>query len=216
MTSLETPMIRVMLVEDHAVVREGLRSLIQREQDMQVIAEARTIQEALDSDAEADLIVADLILGDSKGLETVQSLTQRFPASRLVILTMLGDLNLVRDALEEGAHGYLLKESAAAELIKAIRLVFEGGEYLQPSLGAALAKGPARTVSDRPSSLTERELEVLKLIALGHTNAEAARILGITAKTIEAHRNHIARKLGFKTRAEFVRFALDEKLIEGP
>jgi len=202
--------IRVMLMDDHNVVREGLRALLERQTDIRVVAEAGTVAEAEAVEADPDVIVADLVLPDDRGADVVLRLRERFPRSAVLVLTMVDNPTDVQLCLAAGAKGYLLKEAAGAELTDAVRAVAQGQEYLQPALGAALARwrevpGKARTRGS--VDLSEREREVLRLIALGHTNAEIARMLFLSVRTVENHRASLMHKLGVKTRADLVRHA---------
>ena len=202
--------ILVMLMDDHNVVREGLRALLERQTDVRVIAEAGTVAEAEAVEADPDVIVADLVLPDDRGADVVRRLGERFPRSAILVLTMVDNPTDVQLCLAAGAKGYLLKEAAGAELTDAVRAVAQGREYLQPALGAALARwrevpGKARTRAT--VDLSERERQVLRLIALGHTNAEIARLLFLSVRTVENHRASLMHKLGVKTRADLVRLA---------
>jgi len=208
--------IQVMLMDDHNVVREGLRALLERQADIRVIAEAGTVAEAEAAEADPDVIVADLVLPDDRGADVVRRLRERFPRSAVLVLTMVDNPTDVQLCLAAGAKGYLLKEAAGAELTDAVRAVAQGQEYLQPALGAALARwrevpGKARTRGS--VDLSDREREVLRLIALGHTNAEIARMLFLSVRTVENHRASLMHKLGVKTRADLVRHANRSGLV---
>jgi DNA-binding NarL/FixJ family response regulator len=210
-------MLQVFLVEDHGVVRHGLRHLLEHQPGMAVCGEAATVAEAESTVAEPDVVLVDLVLPDGKGHEVVAKVVARWPEAAVLVLTMVDNPSEVRLCLEAGAAGYLLKESAAADVVEAVRRVGRGEQYLQPSLGAMLARardarGRARLGS--VESLTPRECDVLRMLAFGHTNAEVARSLGVALRTIEAHRAHIVQKLGLRTRAELVRFAMEEGLVE--
>jgi two-component system response regulator NreC len=209
--------LQVFLLEDHVVVRQGLRHLLEHQVGIAVCGEAASIAEAAAHPAEPDVVLVDLVLPDGKGHEVVSSVRQRWPSAALLVLTMLDNPTEVRLSLEAGAAGYLLKEAAADEVVEAIRRLGRGELYLQPSLGAALTRlrdplGRARFGSIE--ALTVRERDVLRLLALGHTNAEVGRSLGVAIRTVEAHRSHIVQKLGLHTRAELVRFAIDEGLVD--
>lgn len=201
--------IRVFLVDDHAVVREGLRLLLEKQEDVRVVGESGTLQEAVKANLEADVIVADLMLGDARGSEVVVELRRAFTEARIVVLTMIEHPADVRAALAAGASGYVVKEAAARDLVDAVRRVAAGESYLQPSLGAILTRPQQTSPGHDPSVLSDREREVLRLIALGHTNAEMAAKIGVAVRTIESHRAHIVDKLGIRTRAELVRYATE-------
>ena len=208
--------LHVFLIEDHVVVRQGLRHLLEHQPGIVVCGEAASVGEAESEAAEPDVALVDLVLPDGKGHDVVARVHRRWPSAALLVLTMVDNASEVRLCLEAGAAGYLLKESAADDVVEAIRRVGRGEQYVQPSLGAALARvrdarGRARYGSI--DALTPRERDVLRMLALGHTNAEVARSLGVALRTVEAHRAHIVQKLGLHTRAELVRFALEEGVV---
>lgn len=208
--------ISVLLMDDHVVVREGLRALLERQEDIRVVAEASTVGEAESIEQRADVIVADLVLPDERGADVVRRLKVRHPDAAVLVLTMVDNPTDVQLCLAAGARGYLLKESASTELVDAVRSVAGGEDYLQPALGAALAKWrevPARVHSRATVTLTPRERDVLRLVALGHTNAEIATMLFVSVRTVENHRSSLMHKLGFRTRAELVRHAGEIGLV---
>lgn len=202
--------IRVMLMDDHSIVREGLRALLERQPDIHVVAEAGSVAEAVASEIEPDVVVADLVLPDERGAEVVRRLRERFPGAAVLVLSMIDNPADVQLCLTSGAKGYLMKEAAGTELTDAVRAVASGHEYLQPALGVALVhwrEAPGRVRVGSSVELTEREREVLRLIALGHTNTEIARLLFLSVRTVENHRASLMRKLGVHSRAELVRQA---------
>lgn len=208
--------IQVLLMDDHVVVREGLRALLERQDDIDVMAEASSVAEAVALDVEPDVIVADLMLPDERGVEVVRRLKERYQKAAILVLTMVDNPTDVQQCLAAGARGYLLKETAGSELVDAVRKVAGGEDYLQPSLGAALAKwkeSPGRVRARAVDDLTPREREVLRLIALGHTNTEIATMLYVSVRTVENHRAGVMRKLGLRSRAELVRHAAEAGLI---
>jgi two-component system response regulator NreC len=214
--SVSKAKIAVLLMDDHVVVREGLRALLERQDDIDVMAEASTVAEALSLDVDPDVVVADLMLPDERGVEVVRRLKQRHDKAAILVLTMVDNPTDVQQCLAAGARGYLLKETAGSELVDAVRKVAGGEEYLQPSLGASLAKwkeSPGRVRARAVDDLTPREREVLRLIALGHTNTEIATMLYVSVRTVENHRAGVMRKLGLRTRAELVRHAAEAGLI---
>jgi DNA-binding NarL/FixJ family response regulator len=211
-----TDRISVLLMDDHVVVREGLRALLERQGDVDVLAEAGTVAEAIEAEVSPDVVVADLVLPDERGADVVRRLKERYPDSAILVLTMVDNPTDVQLCLAAGARGYLLKETASTELVDAVHKVASGEDYLQPSLGAALAKwreAPGRVHARAIDDLTPREREVLRLIALGHTNAEIATMLYVSVRTVENHRASVLRKLGLRTRAELVRHANDAGLV---
>jgi two-component system response regulator NreC len=207
--------ITVVLADDHAVVRKGLRLLVDAEDGLQVVAEAGNVPDALRM-ARAHrprVLVLDLNMPGGSSLEAIPTIREQAPMTAIVVLTMQNDPSFARQALQAGALGFVLKEAADDELLGAIRLAADGETYLNPRLGARLAAQPAQPAGP-PDDLSDRELEVLKLIALGHTNAEVAGQLYLSVRTIESHRAHIQQKTRLASRAELVRYALEHGLID--
>jgi two-component system response regulator NreC len=205
----------IVIADDHTVVRQGLRLLIDAEPSLQVVAEAGTVADAerLTRAHRPSVLVLDLNMHGESGLEAIPRLRADAPDTAIVVLTMQDDPGFARSALQSGALGFVLKEAADEELLEAIQLAAAGETYLNPRLGARLAAQPA-VPAGPPDDLTERELDVLRLIALGHTNAEIAEQLFLSTRTVETHRAHIQRKLGRNTRAELVRYALEHNLMD--
>jgi two-component system response regulator NreC len=205
----------VLLADDHAVVRKGLKLLIDAEPGLGVIAEAGTVPDAV-MKARAlrpGVLVLDLNMPGGSSLEAIPQIREEAPTTAIVVLTMQNDPAFARKALQAGAAGFVLKEAADDELLEAIRQAASGGTYLNPSLGARLAAAPPEPAGP-PDDLSERELAVLRLIALGHTNSEIAGELHLSVRTVESHRAHIQQKTGQSTRAELVRYALEHRLVE--
>jgi len=204
--------IRLVLADDHAVVRSGLRMLLDAEEGLSVVAEAGEVDTAKRMVAahRPDVLILDLNMPGPASLPAIPELSQR---TAVVVLTMQNDPAFAREALQAGARGYVLKDSANAELVEAVRRAAAGETYLAPRLGALLAATPAAP-SGPPDNLTPRELEVLRLIALGHTNSEVGKQLYLSIRTVESHRAHIQQKLRRTTRAELVRYALDHDLLD--
>jgi two-component system response regulator NreC len=208
--------IRIVLADDHGVVRAGLKLLLDAEDGMEVVAEAADVDSTLRAvlGHKPDVLVLDLNMpGAETSLDALPDVRERSPNTRTVVLTMQEDPEYARRALRAGALGYVLKEAADAELVEAVRRAAHGGTYLNPSLGARLAATP-EAPSGPPDDLSEREVEVLRLIALGHTNAEIGEQLFLSVRTVETHRAHVQQKLGRSTRAELVRYALDNGLLD--
>ena len=208
--------IRIALADDHAVVRTGLRLLLDAETGLQVVAEAGDVDGALRAvlGHKPDVLVLDLNMpGPQTSLEALADIAKRSPQTHVVVLTMQDDPGFVRQALRAGACAYVLKEAADSELIEAVRRAAAGRTYLNPSLGARLAAAPPE--GGPPDDLTERETEILRLIALGHTNAEISEQLYLSVRTVESHRAHLQQKLRRSTRAELVRYAIDHGLLDG-
>jgi two-component system, NarL family, response regulator NreC len=209
--------IRVVLVDDHAVVRAGLRRVLEAESDIEVVGEASSVREGvLEVRAQKpDVIVMDVVMPGASGIEGTPLVLHEAPDARVLILSMQDDPRYVREAFATGASGYVLKEAADTEVVEAVRQVANGQRYLHPVLGARLLESEARQREEEASDpLSEREREVLRLLALGHTNQEIAKLLYISVRTAESHRAHIMQKLRLGTRAELVRYALAHGLLE--
>jgi two-component system response regulator NreC len=207
--------VTVVLADDHAVVRKGLRLLLDAEPGLRVVAEAGTVPDALRM-ARAHrpaVIVLDLNMPGGSSLEAIPTILEQAPTTAIVVLTMQNEPSFARKALQAGALGFVLKEAADDELLGAIRLAADGETYLNPRLGARLAAQPPEPTGP-PDDLSDREVEVLKLIALGHTNAEIAGQLYLSVRTVESHRSHIQQKTRQSSRAELVRYALQNGLVE--
>jgi len=209
--------IRVVIVDDHAVVRAGLRLLLEREEDLEVVAEAGTAEEGVRAARleKPDVILLDVVMPGKSGIESAAEMIQASKGAKVLVLSMQDDPSYVREAFSAGASGYMLKEAADTELVQAVREVAVGGRYVHPALGARLAQAEveaARRAASDP--LSDREREVLRLLALGHTNQEIAKTLFISVRTAETHRAHIMQKLGLGTRAELVRYALANGLLD--
>ena len=207
--------IKLVIADDHAVVRSGLRMLLEAEPDFEVVAEAGDVTSAIHyvRAHRPDVLILDLNMPGEPSLPAIGTFREDSPGTQVVVLTMQSDPAFAREALRGGALGYVLKEAADAELVEAVRLAAQGRTYLHPELGAKLAAEPPAPEGP-PDDLTEREVEVLRLIALGHTNSEIAGQLYLSVRTVESHRAHIQQKLRLTTRAELVRYALDHDLIE--
>jgi two-component system, NarL family, response regulator NreC len=209
--------IRVLVVDDHAVVRTGLRRVLDAEEDIETVAEApnaeRAVFEAMDH--RPDVVLMDVVMPGKSGIEGMPALLQAVPEAKVLVLSMQDDPRYVREAFDAGASGYVLKEAADAEVVGAVRAVAAGERYVHPTLGARLVTAEAeerRRAEQDP--LSDREREVLRLLALGHTNQEIAQMLYISVRTAETHRAHIMQKLRLQSRAELVRHALEQGLLE--
>lgn len=204
-------------MDDHAVVRSGLRLLLDAEEDIETVGEAGDARNAV-FEARAkkpDVILMDVVLGGKSGIEATSDVLKEAPQAKVLVLSMQDDPRYVREAFSAGASGYVLKEAADRELVEAVRQVARGESYVHPALGARMATADAqaaRAADEDP--LSEREREVLRLLALGHTNQEIAKMLYISVRTAETHRAHIMQKLRLATRAELVRYALAQGLLE--
>jgi two-component system response regulator NreC len=206
--------IRIVVADDHPVVRRGLRLLLDGEPDLEVVAEAGNIDDARRyvRGHHPTVLVLDLNMPGGSSLEAIPLICAEFPETGIVVLTMEEETTFARQALAAGAIGYVLKQAGQAELLDAVRLAALGERYLDPRLGARLATEPP---PGPPDNLSRREVDVLRLIALGHTNTEIGHQLYISVRTVETHRTHIQQKLLLSTRPELVRYALDRKLVDG-
>jgi two-component system response regulator NreC len=207
-----TEQIKIVIADDHAIVRRGLRQLLEGEDGFEVVAEAEDVESARRylRGHHPDVLVLDLNMPGEPSIEAIPKLRAEFPDTQIVVLTMQNEPAYARSALGAGVLGYVLKESADAELVEAIRSAVAGEQYLNPRLGAKVAAEPP---PGPPDGLSDRELEILRLIALGFTNSQVAEELFLSVRTVETHRAHIQQKLGLTDRAELVRYALDRKLV---
>jgi two-component system, NarL family, response regulator NreC len=204
----------IVIADDHAVVRAGLHMLLDEEAGFHVVAEAADVESARRavSGNRPDVLVLDLNMPGDPTLPAIPEIVAMAPGMAIVVLTMQDEPALAREAFRGGARGYVVKHAAGIELVEAIKTAVAGGTYLNPALGARVAAEPDD--GQTPDGLTVRETEVLRLIALGHTNAEIAGQLYLSVRTIETHRAHIQDKLRLARRAELVRYALDHDLID--
>jgi two-component system, NarL family, response regulator NreC len=210
-----TRTIRVVIADDHAVVRRGLRQVLDTEEAFEVVAEASDLDGARRyvRGHHPDVLVLDLNLPEGLSLDAIPEIRAECPGTQIVVLTMQNEPAYARQALSIGALGYVLKEAAESELVEAVRRAAVGDTYLNPRLGARVAAEPP---PGPPDGLSEREVEVLRMIALGHTNAEIADQLYLSVRTVETHRAHIQQKLRLGSRSELVRYALEHGLVDGP
>ncbi len=206
-------LIRIVIADDHQVVRRGLQLLLDGESDFEVVAEAGDVDAARRyvRGHHPDVVVLDLNMPGGAVLEAIPEMRKEEPNCQIVVLTMQEDPAFAREALRAGALAYVLKEAADTELVEAVRRAAVGEIYLNPQLGARIAAEPP---PGPPDHLTEREVEVLRRIALGHTNREIADQLYLSVRTVETHRQHIQQKLRLNSRAELVRYALERGLFE--
>jgi two-component system response regulator NreC len=205
--------ISVVLIDDHAVVRGALRALLDAQEDLDVIGEGSDIAgaRAALTESAADVLVLDVNLPDGLGVDAVAELRQEHPGTQIVLLTMERDIGLARRALDDGALGYLFKDAAHLELVEAVRAAVRGERYLPAAVSAGLSRDPAER---QTQALSPRETDVLRLMALGHTNREIGEQLELSVRTVETHRAHIQQKLGLTTRPELTRYALEHNLID--
>ncbi|MFQ5883091.1 MAG: response regulator [Candidatus Methylomirabilales bacterium] len=209
-------MIRVLLADDHAIVREGLRALLARERDIQVVAEAGDGREAvrLAQETRPDVAALDLSMPLLNGLEAARQMAGRERGPRTILLTMHAEGRYVLEALRAGVRGYILKKQAAADLVRAIREVAAGSVYLSPGISATVAEAVRSPTQPAAEPLTPREREVLQLVAEGKTTKEIAVILGVSVKTADAHRTSLMQKLDIHDVAGLTRYAIRQGLIQ--
>jgi len=205
--------IRVVLVDDHAVVRGALRALIEAQDDLEVAGEAGDIAGARQATADLapDVLVLDVNLPDGLSVDAVAGLRGSHPDTQIVLLTMERDIGLARRALDDGALGYLFKDAAHLELVEAVRAAAAGDRYLPAAVAAGLSRPTEKSGSQ---TLSPREIDVLRLMALGHTNREIGEQLELSVRTVETHRAHIQQKLSLTSRPELTRYALEHNLID--
>jgi two-component system response regulator NreC len=205
--------IRIVLADDHAVVRSGLKLVLENEPAFEVVAEASDVDAARRyvRGHRPAVLVLDLNMPGGSSLEAIPAIREESPQTQIVVLTMQDEPAFARQALSTGALAYVLKEAADDELVEAVRRAAAGETYLNPKLGARVAREPP---PGPPDDLSQREVDVLRLIALGHTNAEIAEQLFLSVRTVETHRSHIQQKLRLSSRAELVAYALDRGLIK--
>ena len=210
-------MIRAVVVDDHAVVRSGIKLLLDREDDIEVVGEAGNAKDAIfrARALKPDVILLDVVMPGQSGIEALPALLKEAPETKVVVLSMQDDPSYVREAFAAGASGYVLKEAADEEVVAAVREIANGRSYVHPALGARMVAAEAQErAAAEADPLSDREREVLRLLALGHTNQEIAKMLYISVRTAETHRAHIMQKLRLETRAELVRYALTHGLLE--
>lgn len=205
--------IRVVLADDHSVVRHGLRQLLEANGGFAVVAEAADVPSTVEEvrDRQPDVLILDLNMPGGSSLDAIPQLREEAPDTQIVILTMQSEPAYARRALGAGVLGYVLKDAADEELVEAVRRASVGQSYLHPRLGAKVA---AEAPSGPPDTLSERELQVLRLVALGYTNGEIADRLYLSVRTVETHRAHIQQKLRLRGRSDLVRYALAHGLLE--
>ncbi len=207
-------MIHVLVTDDHSVLRKGVTALIDREEDMTTVGEADTADQAVIKARalQPDVILLDVVMPRKSGFEVLSEMAEVAPHARVIVLSAQTSASAIRQGLTSGAAGYVAKHAADADLIDAIRRVAKGSRYVDPELGGNLVISDAEALTEE---ISQRERDVLYLLALGYTNQEIAAKLFISVRTVETHRAHIMRKLGLATRAELVLYALANGLI-GP
>jgi two-component system response regulator NreC len=207
--------ITVVLADDHELVRDGIRMVLEAERDVEVVAQAADAESAARYvlGHKPAILVLDLSMPGRPSLELMPQIVESSPDTAVIVVTMQNEPAFAKQALQAGARGFVVKQSAAAELVSAVRTVLAGDTYINPSLGARMAAAPDPP-SGPPDDLTAREVEVLGLIALGYMNPEIADQLVLSVRTVETHRANIQRKTGLSTRAELVAYAIENGLVE--
>jgi DNA-binding NarL/FixJ family response regulator len=211
--------LRILIVDDHAILRDGLRSLLERQSDMEVIGEAASGEEALQQTAalEPDIVVMDVAMPGMNGLEATQIIKQRHPEVKVLILTQHDNREYILPLLQAGASGYVLKRSGGRDVVQAIRQVYEQGAFLEPSIARQLLSGYVQSEEPPESNiphLTDREREVLRLVVSGKSNKEIASLLYISPKTVSVHRSNIMTKLDVRNSIELIRYAQRHNLVD--
>ncbi|MFN8163351.1 MAG: response regulator transcription factor [Solirubrobacterales bacterium] len=206
--------ITIVLADDHAIVRGALRALLEGQPDFEIVGEAGDLASARSTvrEHEPRVLILDVNMPDGLAVEVVAEIREDAPGTEIILLTMERDITLARRALDDGARGYLFKDAAHRELIDAVRHAAKGREYLPAAVAAGLRNG-VEEEEGRPL-LSPRETEVLRLLALGHTNREIADNLDLSVRTVETHRAHVQQKLGLASRPELTRYALAHQLID--
>jgi two-component system response regulator NreC len=210
---------RILIVDDHGVLRAGLRALLNAEPDLHVVGEAADGQTGLRlaTELNPDLVLMDITMPGMSGIQVTRQLKETLPSTRVLILTLHEDESLLREAIRAGASGYILKQAVEAELISAIRAVGRGELYIHPAMTRALLKdvSPLLVPEENPTEpLSPRELEVLRLVAQGHTNRQVAEMLHLSVRTVESHRANLMDKLGLSSPAQLVRYAIEHGFLE--
>jgi len=209
-------MIKILLADDHSLVREGFRMILEAHSDIQIVGQAGNGREAVDLAAKLhpDVVVMDVAMPELNGIEATRRILETLPRTRVLALSMHKDAVYVREVLRAGARGYLLKDSDDADLVAAVRAVAKGEGYLSPSVSESVLSDYRRHVTDPLDLLSSREREVLQMIAEGKTNKEIATSLNLSVYTVEAHRGRVMEKLNLHSTSELVRFALRSGLID--
>lgn len=210
----------ILLVDDHAIVRRGLRGLLDLQSDFQVVGEAADGREAvrLEDELRPDIVLMDIAMPGLNGIDAAQRILKRRSDTAIVLFSMYADESYLIRALNAGVRGYLLKDSADTDLVPALRAVALGGSYFHPAVAGAMSTDAARSLQERGLNdsyelLTEREKEILQLLAEGRSNKECARLLGISPYTVETHRTRLMQKLDLHSTADLVLYAVRKKII---
>lgn len=208
--------IRVLLVDDHSVVRQGFRLILSQAPDIEVVGEARDGEEAvaLVASLEPDVAILDVAMPGMNGVEVVRQVRQNTPRTNLLMLSMHKDAIYVRESLRSGARGYLLKDAIDRDLLEAVRAVARGGGFLSPAISATVLDDYQKHVTDPLDLITNRERQILQMLAEGRTSKDIATDLEISVYTVDAHRSRIMKKLGLRSIGDLIRFAIQRGLVE--
>lgn len=213
-------MTRVLISDDHAIVRTGLRTLLKAQPTLELVGEATGGYEALElaEKTRPDILLLDLSMPDLDGISVTRESKRRFPEVRVLILTVHEEQALLREAIRAGASGYILKQAAESELLSAIDVLMRGNMYVDPAMMRDLLResmeGPTSSTGEAVEPLTPRETEVLTYIVRGYTNRQIGEELGISVRTVEGHRANLSSKLGIQSRVDFVRYAREHGLVD--
>ncbi|TKJ43915.1 DNA-binding response regulator [candidate division TA06 bacterium B3_TA06] len=211
--------IRVLLIDDHTVVRKGIRALLEQEKDIEVVGEAEDGLKGVQACIEyaPDVVILDMALPLLSGVEVARKIREKLPETRILILSMYDDEEYIMDSFKVGVSGYILKDVVVSDLVAALRSVYRGSTFLSPSVSEKLRRqlqeGPPRSSRYGPAKLTARERQILKLIADGYTSRQISEILKISFKTVQTHRAHIMEKLGVHSTAELTRYAVTKGIV---
>lgn len=211
--------IRVLLIDDHTVVRKGIRALLEQEKDIEVVGEAEDGLKGVQACIEyaPDVVILDMALPLLSGVEVARKIREKLPETRILILSMYDDEEYIMDSFKVGVSGYILKDVVVSDLVAALRSVYRGSTFLSPSVSEKLRRqlqeGPPRSSRYGPAKLTARERQILKLIADGYTSRQISEILKISFKTVQTHRAHIMEKLGVHSTAELTRYAVAKGIV---
>ena len=215
--------IRIFLVDDHQLVRDGIKALLISSDDLTILGEASSGKECFEKIAQAppDILILDISLPDTNGIEVTKRITAEFPGTRVLILSMYTDEDFIFNAVKAGARGYLPKNTSREELLNAIHTIYEGEEFFADSISRIMLKSYVRKAKEDevqpqrgPVPLTTREIEILKLFAEGFINKEISDQLDISIRTVETHKNHIMKKLELKSTVELIKYAIRNKVVE--
>lgn len=210
---------RILIADDHAVLRSGLKMMLNSQEDMQVVAEASTDSETvmLSEQHQPDIILLDITMPQHGGIRIIPEIKKKSPSSRILVLTMHDDDSYLKDVLKAGGNGYIIKKAADTDLLSAIRAVARGESYIDPSMTKHLIFymfGPGDMEKDETNQLSQRETEVLKYMALGYTNKQISETLYVSIKTVETYKVRIKKKLNISRRSELIRYAINIGLID--